>query len=155
RAGDERLYRAALFVTARAESDVEQHVQPVYSRWRDAAPPIVTTILASPGQIELHLTTRDRDGAAAERRLRGAVAQLTSILGRDGHDRRRRPRSRGVRAHVSVARGPRAGEMERRADGARSRAAIARRLIVCPRGSTIERAGRAPVSRRRQRSGHH
>src|SRR5439155_13488104 len=83
RAGGERLYRATLFVTARAESDVEQHVQPVYSRWRDAAPPIVTTILASPGQIELHLTTRDRDGAAAEGRLRDAVAQLTSILGED------------------------------------------------------------------------
>ena len=83
RAGEERLYRATLFVTARAESDVEQHVQPVYSRWRDAAPPIVTTILASPGQIELHLTTRDRDGAAAEGRLRDAVAQLTSILGED------------------------------------------------------------------------
>jgi nicotinamide-nucleotide amidase len=83
RAGDERLHRATIFVTARAESDVEQHVQPIYSRWREAARPILTTILASPGQIELHLTTRDRDAAAAGRRLQDAVAQLTAVLGED------------------------------------------------------------------------
>jgi nicotinamide-nucleotide amidase len=58
RAGPERSYRTTLFLTGRGESHVEQLVQPIYSRWRHASPPISTTILAAMGQIELHLTVR-------------------------------------------------------------------------------------------------
>src|SRR5206468_11360999 len=46
-------------------------------------PPIATTILAAPGQIELHLSVRHNDGSAASRRLQTAVAQLAAALGPD------------------------------------------------------------------------
>ena len=83
RATAERLYRTSLFVTGRSESHVEEAVQPIYSRWRDVHEPIETTILATPGQIELHLTLRSADGIEAERRLRDAQAQLGAALGGD------------------------------------------------------------------------
>ena len=83
RATAERLYRTCLFVTGRSESHVEEAVQPIYSRWRDVHEPIETTILATPGQIELHLTLRSADGIEAERRLRDAQAQLVAALGGD------------------------------------------------------------------------
>ncbi|HZB25912.1 MAG TPA: competence/damage-inducible protein A [Vicinamibacterales bacterium] len=83
RAGDERIYRASLFVTGRTESHVEEAVQPIYSRWRDELPPIETTILATPGQLELHLALRSADAAAARGRLATASQQLGAALGRD------------------------------------------------------------------------
>jgi nicotinamide-nucleotide amidase len=83
RAVRERLYRATLFIAARGESHVEEVVQPIYSRWRDEVPPIVTTILAAPGQIELHLTTRDTDPSAGERRITAARDALAAALGED------------------------------------------------------------------------
>ena len=82
-AGDERIHRACLFVTGRTESHVEEAVQPVYSRWRAEVPPIETTILATPGQIELHLTVRSADAGEARARLTDASQRLTEILGRD------------------------------------------------------------------------
>lgn len=83
RAGSERILRASLFVTGRTESHVEETVQPLYSRWRDEQPAIETTILATPGQIELHLTTSSADAEAARARLARASAQLAAALGRD------------------------------------------------------------------------
>lgn len=83
RVGRERLYRASLFVAGRGESHVEEVVQPIYSVWRDARPPIQTTILAAPGQIELHLTTRDTDPAAGQARIDRARDQLHEALGDD------------------------------------------------------------------------
>ena len=83
RAGDDRIHRASLFVTGRTESHVEEAVQPIYSRWRDERPPIETTILATPGQIELHLALRSTDAVAARARLTGASQRLAEALGRD------------------------------------------------------------------------
>jgi nicotinamide-nucleotide amidase len=83
RAAGDRVYRASLFVTGRGESHVEEIAQPLYSVWRSEAEPIETTILATPGQIELHLSLRSPDPAAAERRLRGASAALVDALGAD------------------------------------------------------------------------
>jgi nicotinamide-nucleotide amidase len=83
RTGAEKLYRTALFVTGRSESHVEEAVQPIYSRWRDAAPPITTTILAAPGQIELHLTLRETDPERAHAVLVRASADLERALGSD------------------------------------------------------------------------
>lgn len=83
RASGERIYRTSLFVTGRSESHVEEAVQPIYSTWRTAADPIETTILATPGQIELHLTTRSDDPAAARRVLQGAQERLVAALGPD------------------------------------------------------------------------
>jgi competence/damage-inducible protein CinA-like protein len=81
--GAEKLYRTSLFVTGRSESHVEEAVQPIYSRWRDDTPPIVTTILAAPGQIELHLTVRDTDPQRAGSILAQASADLRGALGSD------------------------------------------------------------------------
>jgi competence/damage-inducible protein CinA-like protein len=83
RAASDRVYRTSLFIAGRTESHVEEAAQPLYSRWRDEAEPIETTILATPGQIELHLSLRSPDGAAAQRRLREASDALVGVLGRD------------------------------------------------------------------------
>lgn len=83
RAGAERSYRASLFLTGKGESHVEQLIQPIYARWRDAVPPISTTILAAMGQIELHLTVRDSDQARALARLDVARRELLAVIGED------------------------------------------------------------------------
>lgn len=83
RASAHRLYRATLFITGRSESHVEERVQPVYSQWQTGPMPIETTILAAPGQIELHLTLRSDNAAAAERRLASAREQLMAVIGED------------------------------------------------------------------------
>jgi nicotinamide-nucleotide amidase len=83
RAAAERVHRTSLFIAGRTESHVEEATQPLYSTWRNEAEPIETTILATPGQIELHLSLRSPDGAAAERRLREASAALIGALGAD------------------------------------------------------------------------
>ena len=83
RATRDRIYRTSLFVTGRGESHVEEVAQPLYSVWRSEAEPIETTILATPGQIELHLSLRSSDAAAAERRLRDASSALAAVLGAD------------------------------------------------------------------------
>jgi nicotinamide-nucleotide amidase len=83
RVGPERLFRATIFTVGRGESHVEELVQPIYSRWLHAAPPIETTILAAPGQIELHLVTRSVDASAAESALASARDELVAVLGAD------------------------------------------------------------------------
>ena len=81
RAGAERLHTVSIFTTQRSESHVDEAAQPVYRPWLVEQPPIETTILATPGQIELHLTMRSADAAAASRRLDSARAQLIAALG--------------------------------------------------------------------------
>jgi nicotinamide-nucleotide amidase len=82
-AGSERLYRTSLLVTGRSESHVEETVQPIYSQWRLQESPIETTILATPGQIELHLTLSSADPEGARQTLERANHQLAEALGRD------------------------------------------------------------------------
>jgi nicotinamide-nucleotide amidase len=83
RAGAERSYKTTLFLTGRGESHVEQLVQPIYSRWRNASPPISTTILAAMGQIELHLTVRENDEARATAILARAREELLAVIATD------------------------------------------------------------------------
>jgi len=80
RTSGRRLHRRVLKIAGWGESSVDHAVQPVYSRWTTLDPPIFTTILAAPGQVELHLTTADEDAASAEARLDRAVAELVPIL---------------------------------------------------------------------------
>lgn len=82
RAGQWTILRETLFVAGRGESHVEELAQPIYSRWTKETPPIETTILAMPGQVELHLTLRSRsdDGRT---RLRDARDELMNALGSD------------------------------------------------------------------------
>jgi nicotinamide-nucleotide amidase len=83
RAGGARIHRTSLFVTGRSESAVDEAIQPIYSTWRDQSPPIETTILAAPGQIELHLSLRAAEPAEAEAILRAARDELVAVLGDD------------------------------------------------------------------------
>jgi nicotinamide-nucleotide amidase len=83
RVGVERLYRRTIFVTGRGESHVEEIAQPIYSSWLTTSPRIDTTILAAPGQIELHLTTRTGDPEEANRVLDDARDRLVTALGPD------------------------------------------------------------------------
>jgi nicotinamide-nucleotide amidase len=91
RAGRERVYRTSLFLTGKGESHVEQLIQPIYSRWRDAQPPITTTILAAMGQIELHLSVRDEDEGRARAALERARGELLQVIGSDVYSADGRP----------------------------------------------------------------
>jgi nicotinamide-nucleotide amidase len=81
RAGRERTYTASAFVTGRSESHVEEAIQPIYSQWYTATPPIQTTILAAPGQIEIHLSLRSVSEEDARGRLDAARNALVDALG--------------------------------------------------------------------------
>src|SRR5688572_17451350 len=83
RAGGARLQQAKLFVAGRGESHVEEIAQPIYSRWLRETPPIETTILAMPGQVELHLMLRSEGGHDAAARLSAAREELVAALGAD------------------------------------------------------------------------
>ena len=76
-----RLYRRVLRVAGRGESHVEERAQPVYERWRRAEPAVETTVLASPGLVELHLSTRADSQPAAAAALDGATGELAEALG--------------------------------------------------------------------------
>jgi len=75
-----RWYRRVLKLTGRAESQVDEVAQPIYARWRSTPMPIETTILATPGQIELHLAAAGPEGGAVERALDAAVGELADAL---------------------------------------------------------------------------
>lgn len=77
------IFRRVLRIAGRTESHVEEITHPVYSRWRTASVPVATSILASLGQIELHLAVRSPTPAEASRVLGEATAQLADVLGRD------------------------------------------------------------------------
>lgn len=83
RSGGVKLLRRILRITGRTESHVEEAAQPVYSRWSKGPDAISTTILASLGQIELHLTTRSENATVASAQLEQAVRELTDVLGPD------------------------------------------------------------------------
>lgn len=82
RTGQSKIFREMLFVAGRGESHVEEIAQPIYSRWTSETPPIETTILAMPGQVELHLTLRSSSDADRAR-LRAARDELSTALGHD------------------------------------------------------------------------
>lgn len=81
RAAPRRLYRRVLRVAGRGESHVEERAQPVYERWRRAEPAVETTVLASPGLVELHLSTRADSESVAAAVLDGATEELAGALG--------------------------------------------------------------------------
>ena len=81
RAVPERLYRRVLQVAGRGESHVEELTQPIYTRWEHAEPPVATTVLASPGLVELHLSTRATSQDDAQAVLDAATDELAAVLG--------------------------------------------------------------------------
>ncbi len=83
RAGGKRLLRRRLCITGQTESYIEEKMQPLYAAWKDRTPGIDATILASLGQIEIHLTATAGDADVARHALDGAVADVESALGGD------------------------------------------------------------------------
>jgi nicotinamide-nucleotide amidase len=79
--GARHLRRRVLKITGRSESQVEEVAQPIYSTLGDEDVPIDTTILASPGLIELHLQAAGTDAALLDRRLDEGRAALAAALG--------------------------------------------------------------------------
>jgi nicotinamide-nucleotide amidase len=80
-AGPVRLYRRVLRIAGGSESHVEEAVRPFYPVWAAGRPPITVTILASPGQIDLHFTTAWADEAGARDALAHALADAGRVLG--------------------------------------------------------------------------
>jgi nicotinamide-nucleotide amidase len=80
RSSGARVLRRVVKITGRAESSVDDVAQPIYGPLAGAAIPIETSILASPGQIELHLSARGEDIAAMERALQDGVDRLAAAL---------------------------------------------------------------------------
>jgi nicotinamide-nucleotide amidase len=81
RFGSAGLVRRVVKTTDVRESDVDARARPVYERWRTAPVPIATSILATQGQIELHLTAPARRQNEGEAALAAAVRELETVLG--------------------------------------------------------------------------
>lgn len=79
------LVRRTVRITGRTESHTEEAVRALYTEWAQAEVPIAATILATLGQIELHLSGRaaspDRAAAAVE----AASRQVAEMLGLDAY----------------------------------------------------------------------
>jgi nicotinamide-nucleotide amidase len=78
--------RRVLRIAGMGESAVEELVAPVYAKWKDDP----VTILASPGEVQLHLAVRGRPDEAEER-LAALEADFRAalgsrIFGEDGED---------------------------------------------------------------------
>src|SRR5271163_2872332 len=75
--GDERLFTRDLRVTGLGESDVETRVRPLYELYPDSE----TTILASPGAVQLHPRVWSRDAKKAEQILDEITKRMALALG--------------------------------------------------------------------------
>ena len=80
RAGGRQVRRRVIRIAGRAESHVDEIAAPIYTPWASAAVPLETSILASPGQIELHLSARGHDLPAVDRALDDGVRTLAAAL---------------------------------------------------------------------------
>ena len=76
-AGGVRLLTRELRVAGMPESDVEQRIAPIYKSYTDAE----TTILAAPGEIQIHLRAWTRDAAASEKLLNEMAERIHLALG--------------------------------------------------------------------------
>ena len=83
RAQGSSLVRRVIKITGRTESHTEEAVQPLYREWAQAEVPIEATILASLGQIELHLSARAASGERAAAAAAAAAEDVAAVLGLD------------------------------------------------------------------------
>jgi len=74
---DERLFTRDLRITGLGESDVETRVRPLYELYPDSE----TTILASPGAVQLHPRVWSRDAKKAEQILDEITKRMALALG--------------------------------------------------------------------------
>ena len=77
------LVRRIIRITGRTESHTEEVLRPVYAEWASSAIPVSATILASLGQIELHLSVRTATRAQANTALDEASTRVAAELGSD------------------------------------------------------------------------
>ena len=80
RSSGRRVLRRVIRIAGRPESHVEEIAQPIYSTLAEGRTPVQTTILASPGLIELHLSARGSDVAEMARVLESGVDALAKAL---------------------------------------------------------------------------
>src|SRR2546427_2899287 len=76
-AGATRLFYREMRTAGLTESEVEQRTAPIYTQYAD----VQTTILAAPGEIQLHLRAWSSDHPAAERMLDEMVERISFALG--------------------------------------------------------------------------
>lgn len=81
--GGRRLVRRVIRMTGRGESLIDELLQPCYREWAARDVPVRATILASMGQLELHLAAADVDAARAASALAVAVEEACARVGRD------------------------------------------------------------------------
>jgi nicotinamide-nucleotide amidase len=79
--GERRVRRRVVKITGRSESMVEQAAYPIYSKLGSTDVPVSTTILASPGLIELHLSSSGTDVDAIDAELDRGVRALSDAVG--------------------------------------------------------------------------
>jgi nicotinamide-nucleotide amidase len=83
RASGLSLARRTIRITGRTESHTEVAMQPLYEAWAHAPVPVAATILASLGQIELHLSARAASRDQADAAAEVAARQAADVLGPD------------------------------------------------------------------------
>ena len=72
-----RMFSRELRVTGMGESHVEERIRPIYTRY----PNVNTTILAAPGEVQIHLRVWTDDGGQAETTLEEIVRSFELALG--------------------------------------------------------------------------
>ena len=85
RASGDALVRRVIKITGRTESHTEEAVRPLYAKWASERVPVSATILASLGQIELHLSARGASIAEATTAVDAAVGEVAARLGPDAY----------------------------------------------------------------------
>lgn len=78
-----QVVRSVLKIAGRTESQVEQVAQPVYASFAGWVPPVSTGILAAPGQVELHFSSRVSSKSEGAEILGRAAAAMHAVLGDD------------------------------------------------------------------------
>tara|TARA_Y100001001_G_C7957651_1_gene291316 strand:- start:420 stop:1208 length:789 start_codon:yes stop_codon:yes gene_type:complete len=79
--GGAHVYRRVVRTTGQTESYIDELAQPLYRAWNTQVPSISTTVLASLGQIDLHLTLVGANSAISNAALDVAVDELKLKLG--------------------------------------------------------------------------
>jgi nicotinamide-nucleotide amidase len=77
RATGKRLIARELHVTGLPESDLDERIAPIYTKYAD----VQTTILAAPGEIQIHLRTWSTDARTSDKLLDEIVERITIALG--------------------------------------------------------------------------
>ena len=79
------IVRRVVRIAGRIESQVDEVLGPLYKEWSARNPSVAATILAQPGSIELHLSTRVASAAEAKASLDNAVSDTVSAIGPDAY----------------------------------------------------------------------